>query len=94
MAKQRALEPEGIFDRIARGVGDAITDIRQKLIDEGWFGRSVMAPDATPGQDTRPHSSFADLPRSSFAEDWSPRAPGERDAEHAHGLAHEPEIDR
>lgn len=33
-----------LLDRLAQGVGEAVTDIRQKVVEEGWFGRAVTPP--------------------------------------------------
>ena len=29
------------FDQLQKGVGDAIADIREKVVEEGFFGRAV-----------------------------------------------------
>lgn len=29
------------FDQLQKGLGDAISDIREKVVEEGFFGRSV-----------------------------------------------------
>lgn len=65
----------GILDEI----GDALADVRSKLIDEGWFGRrGPNAPgrslgDAWGGPDI--HDTPDDLPRGpSFEEGWAVRA--------------------
>ena len=35
------MKNESVFDRLTKGLGDAIADIREKVIEEGWFGRVV-----------------------------------------------------
>ena len=56
---------------------EAIADIRGKLIDEGWFGRSTEPP----GHDiwgNRTDGTPADLGQQpSFEEAWKPRSPSE-----------------
>ncbi|MDH4745876.1 hypothetical protein OMP43_17765 [Sphingomonas sp. CBMAI 2297] len=42
-----------LFDQITGVLGDAIADIRHRLVEEGWFGRSI-----TPEQPERPIDSF------------------------------------
>jgi len=32
-----------LYDALAKSVGDGIADIRQKVVEEAWFGRSVTA---------------------------------------------------
>lgn len=31
----------GLFDSLLRGFGEAVADIRHKVVEEGWFGRQV-----------------------------------------------------
>ena len=46
-----------LFDEFAKGVGSAVTDIRQKVVEEPYFGRAVTegaepqgtAPESPPG---------------------------------------------
>ncbi len=33
----------GILDTIISGIGEAVTDIRHKVVEEGYFGRQVTA---------------------------------------------------
>jgi hypothetical protein len=47
-------------DELWNGLGDAITDIRQKVVEEPWFGRAV-----TEGPDT-PRWPEAQEPEPSF----------------------------
>jgi len=37
----------GVIDSIVKGIGDAVTDIRHKVVEEGMWGRQVT-PDAQP----------------------------------------------
>ena len=61
---------------------DAIADMRGKLIDEGWFGRSAAEPGGVdlgwnkPTVHDRPGSIGPG--RSSFEEQWAVRPPAER----------------
>ncbi len=57
------------------GMGDAITDIREKLVEEPWYGRTLdvpvselgepkHAPDLSPSADKTPsHDSSPELER-------------------------------
>ncbi len=94
MAARREFEPEGIFDRLVRGFGGAVADIHQKLIMEGWFGRSVMTPDAAPNIEPGSRSAFPDLAHPSFEKDWAARPRSEGKPEREAGHIQEPEIDR
>jgi hypothetical protein len=31
----------GVLDSIIKGIGEAVTDVRQKVVEEGYFGRQV-----------------------------------------------------
>lgn len=64
-------------------MGDAVADIRSKLIDEGWFGRRVGErpggglADGWNGPSI--HNTPRDLPRGpSFEEAWAVREPAEQ----------------
>jgi len=35
-----------LYEKIAKGIADAITDIREKVVEEPWFGRVVTERDA------------------------------------------------
>lgn len=37
---------KSLFDQLAEGVASAIRDIREKVVEEGWFGRVVTAEHA------------------------------------------------
>lgn len=61
----------GFWDALLGGFGDAIADVRSKLIDEGWFGRTDgVAPE--PAQ-TSEHGLYG--PPRTFDKLWAPRAP-------------------
>jgi len=32
---------QSLYEQITKGIGDAIVDIREKVVEEPWFGRSV-----------------------------------------------------
>lgn len=36
----------GILDTIISGIGEAVTDIRHKVVEEGYFGRQVTADES------------------------------------------------
>ncbi len=37
---------QSLYDKLAKGLGDAIADIREKVVEEPWFGRVVNERDA------------------------------------------------
>jgi hypothetical protein len=39
------MKNESVFDKLAKGLGDAVADIREKVVEEGWFGRVVNERD-------------------------------------------------
>ena len=41
---------ESLFDKFARGFGDAVADVREKVVEEGWYGRVVNERDGSQGQ--------------------------------------------
>lgn len=41
---------QSLYDKLAKGVGDAIADIREKLVEEPWFGRVVNEHDTAAPQ--------------------------------------------
>lgn len=64
-------------DGLLRGIGDAISDARSKLIDEGWFGGREAAPGSVSSlgwttEGAEPARGF-DMPRQSFEDAWAPR---------------------
>jgi hypothetical protein len=38
---------QSFFDEFTQGLGDAIADIRQKVVEEPYFGRAVTERDVT-----------------------------------------------
>lgn len=63
--------------------GDALADIRSKLIDEGWFGRRGPSTGQNLAQDwggPSIHDTPGDLPRGpGFEEAWAVREPASGD---------------
>lgn len=39
-----------LWDEIAKGLGNAVADIREKVVEEPWFGRVVTEREATAPQ--------------------------------------------
>lgn len=37
------MAPPSPFDQLVRSFGNAITDVREKLVEEAWFGRTTAA---------------------------------------------------
>lgn len=86
-----------LFDFLFREAANAIQDVRQKVVEEGWFGRVVTAAPVIEVEKLGEGSS-ADLygrgpaiepPRTaSFEEQWAPRERGVDPAgpEHGHDL--------
>lgn len=75
-------------------LGDAVADIRNKLIDEGWFGRRIgerTGSGLSAGWDGPSiHDTPRDLPRGpSFEEAWAVREPGA-----SQGREHDIGVDR
>lgn len=75
--RERPEQRGGVLEFLRAGLGDAVSDIRSKLIEEGWFGRRSGAPSggASLASDwTGPTVHGAALPpRQSFEEAWAPR---------------------
>ena len=36
-----------VFDKISKGFADAIADVREKVVEEPWYGRVVNEPELT-----------------------------------------------
>jgi hypothetical protein len=77
---------------LGQAVGDAVADIRSKLIDEGWFGRrgpsAAVTPSGWPPLEPEPHHPRLNHELGdflSFDEAWATREPAdgrpERDKE-------------
>lgn len=81
---------QGLFAAILAGIGEAISDVRHKVVEEGWFGRQVTdaypsampeitAPEIRPP--AKPEGSIWEPPRQSFEEAWATKpAPDDRSA--------------
>jgi hypothetical protein len=39
---------QSFYDKLTKGVSDALVDIREKVVEEGWFGRVVTERDRPP----------------------------------------------
>ena len=44
------MKHESLFDALSRSVGDAIADIREKIVEEGFWGRVVNERDGPNAQ--------------------------------------------
>jgi hypothetical protein len=60
---------KSLFEQFTDGVANAITDVREKVVEEGWFGRVVTdngqshesapaAPEAAPMTSTEPLNAW------------------------------------
>ena len=47
-----------LFDQFVQSVASAINDVREKVVEEGWFGR-VVSPDTSLTPDSTPEPSNA-----------------------------------
>ncbi len=63
-----------IFAELFEGLGQAIADIRHKLVEEGWFGRQ-LGDQHTNFNAPSTGDTFWDMPRATFDEQWSPADP-------------------
>jgi hypothetical protein len=39
---------DSFLDQLYNGIADAVTDIRQKVVEEPWFGRAVTEQEQAP----------------------------------------------
>jgi hypothetical protein len=39
------MKNRSVFDELLKGLGDAVTDIREKVVEEPWYGRVVNERD-------------------------------------------------
>jgi hypothetical protein len=46
------MKNESFFDKFAKGLGDAVADIREKVVEEGWYGRVVNERDGRQAEPT------------------------------------------
>jgi len=74
MGDGRRGEPVGLFQALLEGVGQAISDIRHKVVEEGWFGRDETL---TRGAGSLYRPVMEERP-TSFEELWAPRLSDER----------------
>ncbi|MEI9994914.1 MAG: hypothetical protein WDM91_09995 [Rhizomicrobium sp.] len=83
--------PTGLAEFLFGEFRQALQDIRQKLVEEGWFGRAVSAAPVVEMDRGPPADQLGSLGdrRPSFEEMWTPREPNARDR-HERGL----DIDR
>lgn len=35
------MKNQSVFEQLAKSLGDAVVDVREKVVEEGWFGRVV-----------------------------------------------------
>jgi hypothetical protein len=70
----------GLFASLLSGIGEAIADVRHKVMEEGWFGRQVTdnhsfafseisAPEIRPPATSE--GTVWEPPRQSFEEAWA-----------------------
>ena len=71
----------GILGSLLSSFGEAIADVRNKVVEEGWFGRQVTdhdssgfseisAPEIGPPFESK--GDIWDQPRQKFEEAWAP----------------------
>lgn len=36
------MKDSSFYDKLFKGLGDAVADIREKVVEEPWFGRAVI----------------------------------------------------
>jgi hypothetical protein len=103
--RERSNHPGGILDALLGGFGQALADIRGKLIDEGWFGRRAAPPrqfdvsplgwERAPERDTVWTDRTGVPTRQTFEELWAPRERAEQPGEMpGHGELGQAEMDR
>lgn len=82
---------QGFFEALFAELRYAVQDVRQKLVEEGWFGRVVSAKPviemhqspSTPREALYGRDLANPLDRRpSFEEQWAARAPGEKAPAH------------
>ena len=75
MSQKIRPEPSGIFDALFHLLQEAIGDIRDKVVEQGWFGRPVNGP--APNPDIAPSVGAEGSPweprQPSFDETWAAR---------------------
>jgi hypothetical protein len=43
------MKKQSIFEQFAKGLGDAVADIREKVVEEPWYGRALSQPHTIEG---------------------------------------------
>lgn len=86
--------PPGIFAYLLNELRQGWQDIRQKVVEEEWFGRVVTAaPVMEVERDIAPEHDQALPGRRPFEEQWAPREPGlDRDDDHDHHHQQQPDL--
>jgi len=72
MAGRGVDRPPGLFAFLFGELGRAITDIRQRVVEEGWFGRVTTPPQRDPLNRTLADQDASDR-ASAFDAQWAPR---------------------
>ena len=75
MAGRGEDRPAGVFAYLLNEVGRAFTDIRQRVVEEGWFGRVTTPPtrrDFDPLHRTMPEEDRSDR-AAKFDAEWAPK---------------------
>jgi len=85
-------KPQGLGEFFFNEMRQAIQDIRQKVVEQGWFGR-VTTPKPVvemPFQTVEsPTHELLHERRPSFEEQWAPKARGDMAPEHDRTLGHD-----
>lgn len=85
--RERANRPAGLLEFLFAELRGAVADMRSKVVEEGWFGRSAARPNSLAKDWSGPSVHGASLPaRPSFEEAWAPRPPGEAARDHDKGF--------
>lgn len=42
------MKNQSLFEQLQKGIGDAVADIREKVVEEGYFGRAVTDKEQSP----------------------------------------------
>lgn len=56
------MREKSMFEQLYDGIADAVSDIREKVVEEGWFGRSLS--EGQGHESERPHWPDAREPGS------------------------------
>jgi len=88
-------KPQSVFSFLFDELRGAMQDIRQKVVEEGWFGRVVTAAPVVEVDHALSRERgglYSDDHRPSFEEAWRARAPGETPdnitKDHSIGIEH------